>query len=188
MIVVLIIIIIIIYFIITFSNKRYYIYYPTINFLYPNNEEEVKLVVSATQNRTIEDIRFFELTDSSVIYAFMMFLPKLDPIKLNNVILSQNKKIHLLKKFINRPRPIQISKNIKLLKSKTANTPSFPSGHAAQAYILADYLSKIYPNKKNLFEKIADRCNDCRIKAGLHYPSDGKYSKLLFYKRNKIKI
>lgn len=185
MVILLVIIVIIIYIIITFSNKRYYRYYPTINFLYPNNEEEVKLVVNATNKRTMDDIRFFELTDSSVIYAFMMFLPELDPVKLKKVILSQNKKIHLLKRFINRPRPIQISKNIKLLKSKTAATPSFPAGHAAQAYILANYLSKIYPIKKNLFEKIADRCNDCRIKAGLHYPSDGQYSKLIFYKRNE---
>ena len=30
-------------------------------------------------------------------------------------------------------------------------------------------------------EKIADKCNGCRIKAGLHYPSDGMYSKLIFY-------
>ena len=95
---------------------------------------------------------------------------------------SQNKKLFQLKNFINRPRPHQISNEVKLLKSKTAHTPAFPAGHAAQAYILANYLQKIYPDKKKILEKIADKCNDCRIKAGLHYPSDGMYSKLIFYK------
>ena len=62
-----------------------------------------------------------------------------------------------------------------------ASPPAFPAGHAAQAYILANYLKKIYPEKKEIIEKVAEKCNDCCIKAGLHYPSDGMYSKLIFY-------
>ena len=40
-------------------------------------------------------------------------------------------------------------------------------------------LSEKYPEKKKLFEKIAKKCDLCRVQAGLHYPSDGEYSKKL---------
>ena len=167
------------------TGKRYKKYLPTINFLYPSNNEEVKKVIKESKERNNSDVDFFFMTDASVIPAFKPFVKNISINKLFSISTSQNNKITFLKNFINRPRPNQLSNQIKMLKSNTAATPSFPAGHAAQAYILANYLQKIYPNKKKLFEKIADRCNNCRIKAGLHYPSDGMYSKLLFY-NNKI--
>lgn len=180
----LILIFLIIYLIIiNFSGNRYQYLLPTINLFYPDSNAEVKKVIHLTNNRSNEDIKFFYITDSSVVHAFKSYVPKISEKKLFNVSISKNNKISLLKYLINRPRPNQISSNINVLTSKTAKTPAFPAGHAAQAYILANYLQKIYPHKKKLFEKIADRCNDCRIKAGLHYPSDGMYSKLLFYKK-----
>ena len=30
-----------------------------------------------------------------------------------------------------------------------------------------------------ILDDIAEKCNEVRIKAGLHYPSDGQYSKIL---------
>lgn len=173
--------IIIIYCILTIiSGKKYNFYYPTPQLLYPNNREAIK-VLQEVNNRNLEDIHFFFLTDKSVVYAFRDIVPEISLKKLFEVSQSQNYKISLLKKLINRARPKQIINKIDLLPSQTANTPAFPAGHAAQAYILANYLTMVYPSKKYLFEKVADRCNDCRIKAGLHYPSDGLYSKLLFY-------
>ena len=175
-------ILLILIFLIESSGLRYKYYLPTFSFLYPNSYEEVKKVIKETNERTDDDINFFYLTDNSVIPAFQSFTKDISSTKLKRIILSQNKKIFQLKNFINRPRPHQISNEVKLLKSNTAHTPAFPAGHAAQAYILANYLQKIYPDKKKILEKIADKCNDCRIKAGLHYPSDGMYSKLIFYK------
>lgn len=179
-----ILILLILYFIINISGKRYKYFLPTFNIFYPDSSEEVKKVIRSTINREISDIEFFYMTDPSVVTAFKPYVPKIPEKKLIDISLSKNYQINLLKYFINRPRPKQMSNKVRLLKSKTAHTPAFPAGHAAQAYILANYLQKIYPHKKKLFEKIADRCNDCRIKAGLHYPSDGMYSKLLFYKNN----
>ena len=48
-----------------------------------------------------------------------------------------------------------------------------------QAYFLAKILSKKYPNKKDILDNIAYNCDLTRVKAGLHYPSDGKFSKFL---------
>ena len=166
------------------TGKRYNWYLPTIIFLYPNCLLEVKDVIEQTNNKTKKNISFFYLTDSSVVHAFIEHFPEFSFKELENISRSQNAKILFLKKFINRPRPKQISNKVKLLVSKTANTPAFPAGHAAQAYILANYLTEIYPEKKTFLENIADECNSCRVKAGLHYPSDGLYSKLIFYKYN----
>ena len=68
---------------------------------------------------------------------------------------------------------------IKPIDKSTAQTPAFPAGHAFQAYLLSKKLSEKYPEKKKLFEKIAKKCDLCRVQAGLHYPSDGEYSKKL---------
>ena len=38
-------------------------------------------------------------------------------------------------------------------------------------------LSKKHPEKRQELEQIAEKCNMVRIKAGLHYPSDGLFSK-----------
>ena len=85
--------------------------------------------------------------------------------------------IYLLKHIINRARPYQVNTNILLLESKTANTPSYPAGHACQAYYLAKYLGKKHPEKQDELNQIAQRCDMVRVKAGLHYPSDGVFSK-----------
>lgn len=167
--------------IIEYSGIRYKYYLPTIKFLYPNNYIEAHQVALFSFRRTKEDENFFYYTDKSVVPAFLKIFPNMSYNKLHKISVSQNNKIFLLKNFINRPRPIQISKKIKLLKSNTGNTPAFPAGHAAQAYILANYLIKKYPEKIEIIEKIANKCNECRIKAGIHYPSDGLYSKLIFY-------
>tara|TARA_B100000674_G_C37651800_1_gene828292 strand:+ start:188 stop:685 length:498 start_codon:yes stop_codon:yes gene_type:complete len=163
------------------TGVRYKWYLPTIRFLYPDSYIEANKVVKQIETRTQEDIDFFTLTDNSVIYAFRDIVPNIELEYLRKIANSQDKKIILLKNFINRPRPYQMSSRILPLRSTTAHTPAFPAGHAAQAYILANYLQKKYPHKKKIFEKIADKCNDCRIKAGLHYPSDGIYSKMIFY-------
>ena len=42
-----------------------------------------------------------------------------------------------------------------------------------------EQILKKYPEKKQLFDKIAEECNLTRIKAGIHYPSDGEFSKRL---------
>ena len=56
-------------------------------------------------------------------------------------------------------------------------TPGYPAGHALQAQVLANYLSKKYPEKKELFNKLSIECDTTRVKAGLHYFSDGEFSR-----------
>ena len=88
--------------------------------------------------------------------------------------------IYFFKYIINRERPKNIIKNLDILSGKgTADTPAYPAGHALQAYYIAKKLSLKYPEKKNILNKIAEMCDLCRVKAGLHFPSDGQFSKYL---------
>ena len=158
------------------SPRRYIKYLPSIK-IYPNNEKESKIVENESKSRTPFDISFFKKTDKSIVIVFHELLPQYSEKELRNEIFKINKIIFFLKYVINRARPHQINNNIPLLKSTTANTPSYPAGHAFQAYYLANYLGKKHPEKKYELDKLAYKCDIVRVKAGLHYPSDGKFSK-----------
>ena len=161
------------------SPKRYKSYLPTLP-IYPNNEEEALVVLKLSKNRTQEDIDFFNLTDINMVPAFLPHVSETVD-ELNTIVLDKKVINYVLffKYLINRARPYQINSNINYLDSVSGLTPSYPAGHAFQAHLLAHILTKRYPDKKDLFYSIAEKCDDCRVKAGIHYPSDGVFSKQL---------
>ncbi len=158
-----------------YTRPRYIPYLPTLPF-YEN--DEAKEVVKRVKMRNSEDVQFFELTNPSVIYAFLPYVNETEQ-ELRDITkrLFITVIILFLKYLINRPRPYQIIPSIDYLESDTGYTPSLPAGHALQAYYLSYILSRQYPDKKQLFDKLAEKCDDVRVKAGIHYPSDGKLSK-----------
>ena len=100
-----------------------------------------------------------------------------------------------LKNHFNRPRPSALAKkmNIKLdnIELKTMKTPSYPSGHSAQGYLVGSALSKLYPKSKSSFMKTAKDVSDSRNSARAHYKSDavlGKKLGLDMYNHIKDKI
>ena len=159
-------------------GKTYYFFYPGIP-LYPNNINESIIVKKYISLRNKNDINFFYETNKSIVPVFLKEVQEERYNDLNNKIINLVPIILFLKYLFNRARPQQIDNSIKPLNSDTAQTPAFPAGHAFQAYYLSKYLSKKYPNKKEIFEKIAKECDLTRVKAGLHYPSDGEFSKNL---------
>ena len=80
------------------------------------------------------------------------------------------------KNFYNRPRPYQVAEalgiDFKRFVTDTAKTPSYPSGHTVQPYVVANYYGKLYPEIKSELREAADICAFGRVIAGLHYPSD----------------
>lgn len=168
-----------IYIILLTYFKGYHSFYPSIP-IYPNNEKEIKFVIQSINTRTQDDINFFYKTNKSVVYAFLPFVnentEELSKIILNPLVITI---VLFSKTLINRSRPEQVDNSIIPLNKDTAQTPSYPAGHAFQAYVLYKYLSKKYPDKEKLFKELALKCDECRIKAGLHYPSDGIYSRQL---------
>ena len=84
--------------------------------------------------------------------------------------------IRHFKNSFNRPRPYQVAEvlNMKLKKWKTgtANSPSYPSGHSMQPYLVANFYAEKYPEHEGNLRDAADICAYGRVQAGLHYPTD----------------
>jgi hypothetical protein len=163
-------------FILYFNPKRYTPYVPTFQ-IYPDNEEEVKEVAKHVHTRTHFDETFFYKTDNSVSVAFSELIPEYSVGELDTMFHKISPVIVSLKYAINRARPGQIDSSLNTLRSQTAHTPAYPSGHAFQAYYLAKQLSKIHKNKQNELYSLARKCDLVRVKAGIHFPSDGMAAK-----------
>jgi hypothetical protein len=165
----------VVYFIYTYIFKGYISYTPTIP-VYPNSKKEIEKVKQKINERTQKDVDFFYLTNESISAAFLPYVNE-NKVELERELTKHNNIILFLKYTINRPRPEQVDKTIKPLNKKTAMTPAYPAGHGYQAYLLYKYLRKKYPNKEKKLKEIALQCDDCRVKAGLHFPSDGEFSR-----------
>ena len=88
-----------------------------------------------------------------------------------------------LKYKYNRPRPFQLAPihcvDLHVEGSKTANTPSFPSGHSMQAMTQALVIAKIYPEISDKAFNLAKEISKSRIVGGHHFPSDIEYGEFL---------
>ena len=160
-----------------YTLPRYISFLPTLP-IYPDSNQEAIVVKNITQNRDPDLIRLFYKTDDSVADAFTDML-QVDKATIESVMYHVNYLTLFFKYTINRPRPVQIDKTIDVLFSRTGNTPAYPSGHSCQAFYIAKYYSRIYPEKKAILYTIAEQCGQSRIQAGIHYPSDHKFSKWL---------
>ena len=88
-----------------------------------------------------------------------------------------------LKWKFNRPRPYQLAKaygiSIKVLETKTHQTPAYPSGHTAWAAMMGYILAEHYPeHSSEIFDKI-DLAGKARVLQGVHYPSDNDASMVI---------
>ena len=85
-----------------------------------------------------------------------------------------------LKYHFNRPRPGILAKeyNIKLgeVIISSMKTPSYPSRHSTQGYLIGHYLSEKYDDPKLMKEFMAEAkiISDNRNIGCAHYPSDSK--------------
>jgi hypothetical protein len=81
-----------------------------------------------------------------------------------------------LKYHFQRPRPNQLANyySLKLFpyQSISADSPSFPSGHAFQGRILTEVLGNIYPKTYAFMQKVFKDICYSRVYMGLHYQSD----------------
>jgi membrane-associated phospholipid phosphatase len=190
-----IIICIIIYYIILLKKSAtYYFCYPSINTYllgygkpYPDSTNEIKIILNNyISKKTETDIAFFVSTDISIIPAFQTVLSENQFNKNEMIKLIFSPKviyqILIYKAIYNRARPYQFAsklinlENGNLLQSKSASSPSYPSGHAFQSYYLARVLSIQFPEKKDELIRLAKRISDIRIIAGLHFPSDRDFA------------
>ena len=103
--------------------------------------------------------------------------------------------IDKIKEHHDRPRPKILAKKIGVkmqdIELKTMKTPSYPSGHSTQAYLMSLALSDKYPNKKNKLMKAARDISYSRRVAHAHYKSDSLFGEQIgkdMYNHIKDKI
>ena len=88
-----------------------------------------------------------------------------------------------LKYKYSRPRPYQIAPyyngSIQSKDTDAESTPSYPSGHSMVGYALAKMYAHMYPEYADHFQRLAEKVGLSRIQAGVHYPSDVEYAKIL---------
>ena len=87
------------------------------------------------------------------------------------------------KNYFNSLRPNQLADlldvDLDYDTLKTAQTPSYPSGHATQAFYAAGKLSEVFPELKAQLYELAEMIGQSRIDRGVHFPSDVEAGKLL---------
>jgi membrane-associated phospholipid phosphatase len=72
-----------------------------------------------------------------------------------------------------RPRPTDLDASVKPVVT-AANSPSYPSEHAAVAGAAASLLAYLFPKEAEIFTGLAEEAAQSRVLAGVQYPSDVK--------------
>lgn len=88
-----------------------------------------------------------------------------------------------LKFHFQRPRPFQLAYAYKLklfpYKSNTDDSPSLPSGHTLQAFVILNVIGNKHPHVYKFCKEIIEDIANSRVYLGLHYPSDNDFAKLV---------
>ena len=95
-------------------------------------------------------------------------------------LLKQSSKyIMELKYKYNRPRPYQIAEfynmDVSQFNLESMKTPSYPSGHATQGYLMGKFYSDRHPEYNREFMELAEEIAESRIISKAHYPSDKQF-------------
>ena len=101
--------------------------------------------------------------------------------ELKSLLKQSAKFVMELKYKYNRPRPHQIAEFYGIDLNGTTldsmKTPSYPSGHAVQGYLIGEYLAYKDPTHSNEYKQVGEDIAHSRIVAKAHYPSDKAYGK-----------
>lgn len=101
----------------------------------------------------------------------------------SSIVLDIQNLIMKLKFYYNRPRPNQLANYYKLKlfpqNSYVAFTPSFPSGHTAEAYVILNVISSKYPTYHSYCKEIIEDIAYSRVYMGEHYPTDNDFAKVV---------
>jgi hypothetical protein len=88
--------------------------------------------------------------------------------------------IFKLKYFYQRPRPFQLAQYYKLklfpYNSFSSSTPSYPSGHTLQAYVILNVIADKHPNLYQFCREMIDDIAYSRLYLGLHFQSDNDFA------------
>jgi|TARA_R100000005_G_C4937899_1_gene163845 hypothetical protein len=149
--------------------------------VYPENSsketlEEIKYLSSIEENRDF--VKKHDDVDKVFAELHKELGLQFDKSEAKRYLKESSKYIMELKYKYQRPRPYQIAEfyNIDLngVDLDSMKTPSYPSGHATQGYLLGMIYSERYPEHRKDFMRLGEDIAQSRIIGKAHYPSDKK--------------
>ena len=136
---------------------------------HPSNESEIEQVLEAVKNNDLDKETQRNLDENN--HKMMLDIVDEDMDDWKRFIEDVDIHTIKLKMKYGRQRPYEYSDKIKSI-TDTDDSPSFPSGHAIEAYALAEVLGERYPDKKDELDKMASKISKSRVQMGNHFPSD----------------
>ena len=146
--------------------------------------------------KTLEELKYLQTLETDEVFAkkydnvprvFTELLKEFDvhtpqSEKIIDTLVDQSRKFIMTAKYnYNRPRPYQIAEfygmDLNGTKLDSMNTPSYPSGHATQGYLVAEVLKSMIPHMAPELDMAAEDIADSRIIAKAHFPSDKVFGK-----------
>lgn len=178
------------------------------SYSYPKNssntsKEELNELVEYTNELLADEqsLARFQKYDSDLNGSLIGFLVKYkvkkdDAIHLVNAINRDILPLMMkLKFYFQRVRPYQLAyyNKLKLFPyvSYSANSPSYPSGHALQSQVFAHVVGDKYPSLYKIVHAFAKDIQMSRLFMGLHYQSDIDYSIVIaekIYENKEFKL
>jgi len=152
----------------------------------PEGIEDLQMVIIQYNNRVIPD-ELQESADTDMEGLFERYLER-KGVTYNTVYYSKLKQdliplITEMKNFYGRHRPTETAATTGIDfrgdKLDTAHTPSYPSGHTIQAYVIAELLSDQFPDYHEDLIGIAEVVAQSRIDRGVHFPTDIHFGRII---------
>lgn len=134
-------------------------------------EEDLEFVKDAEHDMKGLFIKFLKLNgaDSITKEDIKEITDQLDPITYN------------LKYSFNYPRPYQLAAQLELSlypsQSTDACSPSYPSGHSIDSFVIGGLIGKKIPQLRNEVEKLSEKISRSRLQGGIHFPFDAEFGR-----------
>ena len=153
-----------------------------LNMPQPPNGSSDTLVELKHISNIYKDDSFIKTTDDMHLHfenGLKPFNIKYDKEKYKKITKEVLPLIYKLKYHYNRPRPDQLAKELGVTLDgtflKSAQTPSYPSGHSTQGALIGLLLADENPEKKEELMKLGLEIGHGRLMAKVHYPSDHNF-------------
>ncbi len=168
---------------------------PLKNYAFPENDSD------ATRDEMRELIAFQnspEQQDEDIMSRFIKYDSDLSNVykdycrntighnmdeSIDKVIEDTKYVISKLKFTYQRPRPYQLARFYKArlfpYASQTGVSPSYPSGHTVQAYVLTEYIGSMHPEHYEFLSDLAHDVAVSRLFLGLHFSSDNDFGRFV---------
>jgi hypothetical protein len=150
--------------------------------------KQVEELIMLGNSQDEEDLKFVKDCEDHLKKMFLNFLRENgiseDAVNKEDLLGISNQLdpiTYSLKYHFNYPRPYQIAGQLELplypSQPTDASSPSYPSGHSIDSFVIAGLIGKRYPQLRLEVERLAERISKSRLQGGIHFPMDAEFGK-----------